>query len=102
MTQEEMTLIDQWNDTMFVSSDAAAEGWYEGQDQYAAEEEQYYDAYEEDPRWGWRGERVMKKDKEPAPSSVINTHTHIHTYTTKRPKEENCFGYGFKLHILHE
>ena len=55
MTREEMTLIDQWNEAMFVSRDAAAEGWYEGQDQYAAEEEQYYDAYEEDPRWGWQG-----------------------------------------------
>lgn len=72
MTQEEMALINEWNDSMFVTSDTVAEGWYEGQEQYAVEEdqeqdlyygeegqgsysEQYYDAYEEDPRWVWRG-----------------------------------------------
>ena len=72
MTQEEMALINEWNDSMFVTSDTVNEGWYEGQEQYAVEEdqerdlyygeegqgsysEQYYDAYEEDPRWVWRG-----------------------------------------------
>jgi len=73
MTEEERSLIDQWNDNMFVSSDVANEGWYSVKEQYAAEEdveqEAYYgeeesgsasevneDAYEEDPWWlqpGW-------------------------------------------------
>jgi len=28
MTEEESALIDQWNDSMFISSDTAKEGWY--------------------------------------------------------------------------
>ena len=73
MTEEERTLIDQWNDNMFVSSDTTNEGWYAAEEQYAVEEdveqeayygedepgstsEVYEDAYEEDPQWlqpGW-------------------------------------------------
>ena len=73
MTEEERTLIDQWNDNMFVSSDSTNEGWYAAEEQYAVEEdveqeayygedepgstsEVYEDAYEEDPQWlqpGW-------------------------------------------------
>jgi len=73
MTEEERSLIDQWNDNMFVSSDSTNEGWYSAEEQHAVEEEVeqeayygedeqgstsevYEDAYEEDPRWlqpGW-------------------------------------------------
>jgi len=73
MTEEERSLIDQWNDNMFVSSDSTNEGWYSTEEQYAVEEEVeqeayygedeqgstsevYEDASEEDPRWlqtGW-------------------------------------------------
>jgi len=28
MTEEERALVDQWNDNMFISSDAADKGWY--------------------------------------------------------------------------
>jgi len=73
MTEEERSLIDQWNDNMFVSSDYTNEGWCSAEEQCEAEEEVeqeaycgedeqgstsevYEDAYEEDPRWlqpGW-------------------------------------------------
>jgi len=73
MMEEERALIDQWNDNVFISSDATNEGWYSAEEQYAAEDEvgqeAYYgeedpgsasevheDAYEEDPWWlqlGW-------------------------------------------------
>jgi len=73
MTEEERSLIDQWNDNIFVSSDSTNEGWCSAEEQHAAEEEveqetyygedelgstseAYEDAYEEAPRWlqpGW-------------------------------------------------
>jgi len=73
MTEEERSLIDQWNDNMFVSSDSTNEAWYSAEEQYAVEDEVeqeayygeddqgstsevYEDTYEEDPQWlqpGW-------------------------------------------------
>jgi hypothetical protein len=72
MTEEERSLLEQWNDNLFISSDTVNEGWYETQEQYAAEEmnqelyygeedtgstSEYQDAYEEDPQYlqggGW-------------------------------------------------
>jgi len=32
MTEEERSLIDQWNDNMFVSSDSTNEGWYSAEE----------------------------------------------------------------------
>jgi len=51
MTEEERALIDQWNDNMFISSDAVKDGWYSAEEQYAAEEEVGQELYygEEDP-----------------------------------------------------
>jgi len=68
VTGEERSLVDQWNDNMFVSSDSTNEGWCSAEEQHAVEEEVeqeayygedeqgstsevYEDAYEEDQRW---------------------------------------------------
>jgi len=45
MTEEERSLIDQWNDNRFVSSDSTNEGWYSAEEQHAVEEE-----VEQEPR----------------------------------------------------
>ena len=59
MTNETRTLIEQWNDNMFISSDAADEDWRSTEEQCAEEEaeqehfgedaesdSEYQDAYE--------------------------------------------------------
>ena len=51
MTEEERSLIDQWNDNMFVSSDSTNEDWYSAEEQHAVEEEVEREAYygDDDP-----------------------------------------------------
>lgn len=67
ITQEEQSMIEQWNDAMFITSDNTDQSWYAQQEQYAVEEEVeqgvyygeeeagpyqdvFYEAYEEGPR----------------------------------------------------
>ena len=42
MTQEERTLINQWNEAMFMTEDAVEEEWYSAEEEYAAEEEEEF------------------------------------------------------------
>jgi len=42
MTEEERTLINQWNDNMYISNDTGEEEWYSTEEQYAAEETDQY------------------------------------------------------------
>ena len=72
MTEEEKTLIDQWNDSMFISSNTAEDEFYAAEEQFGVEEEaeqecyygkeelgstsEYQDAYEGGPQYlqqGW-------------------------------------------------
>ena len=68
MTTEEQSMIEQWNDAMFITSDNTDQYWYAQQEQHAMEEqveqEVYYgeeeagpyqdvlyETYEEGPRY---------------------------------------------------
>jgi len=62
MTEEERSLIDQWNDNMFVFSDSTNEGWYSAEEQYAVEEEVEQEAYYGEDEQGSTSEVYEARD----------------------------------------
>ena len=45
MTEEERTLIDEWNDSMFISSDTVEDEFYAAEEQFNVDEQEEQECY---------------------------------------------------------